>query len=240
MKKCELCGALARMHCESDQASLCWDCDVKVHGANFLVAKHTRTLLCHVCQNPTPWLASGHNLAPAVSVCESCIGNGNNNNKNNDNCEVISQQDEPSEADYEDDDDEEEEDDDDEEEEEEEDEEDDENQVVPWSGDSSSFSMSKPVATLDSLSSGGRGGGDGGGGGGFGLKRMKENLSFDSYDEIGCSSSHVGSGGSSNGEATSMGTSRLLKPPILCEVNQSVRNHDHDETESRTTAIIPL
>ncbi|XWS51987.1 hypothetical protein CRYUN_Cryun11dG0029000 [Craigia yunnanensis] len=179
--KCELCGGLARMHCESDQANLCWDCDVKVHGANFLVAKHSRTLLCHVCQNPTPWLASGHNLSPAVSVCESCIGNDRKNN--NSNCEeVITQQEESSEDEYEEEDDEKEE----EGEEEEDEVEDGENQVVPWSRDSSSFSISKPVASLDSLSS------NEGGGGGGGLKRMRDNLSFYSNDEIGCSSSHVG------------------------------------------------
>ncbi|KAE7995525.1 hypothetical protein FH972_000309 [Carpinus fangiana] len=36
MKKCELCDSPAKMYCESDQASLCWDCDSQVHGANFL------------------------------------------------------------------------------------------------------------------------------------------------------------------------------------------------------------
>uniref|UniRef100_A0A803QCP8 B box-type domain-containing protein n=1 Tax=Cannabis sativa TaxID=3483 RepID=A0A803QCP8_CANSA len=61
------------MYCESDQASLCWDCDEKVHGANFLVAKHSRSLLCHVCNFPTPWMASGAELTPTVSVCESCV-----------------------------------------------------------------------------------------------------------------------------------------------------------------------
>ncbi|KAK3014362.1 hypothetical protein RJ639_009084 [Escallonia herrerae] len=47
MKRCELCNSIARMYCESDQASLCWDCDARIHSANFLVAKHLRTLLCH-------------------------------------------------------------------------------------------------------------------------------------------------------------------------------------------------
>ncbi|KAK6946791.1 B-box-type zinc finger [Dillenia turbinata] len=58
MKGCELCSNPARMYCESDQASLCWSCDEKVHGANFLVAKHMRCLLCHACQCLTPWKAS--------------------------------------------------------------------------------------------------------------------------------------------------------------------------------------
>ncbi|KAG6416533.1 hypothetical protein SASPL_123965 [Salvia splendens] len=76
MKKCELCNKVARMYCESDEASLCWGCDFRVHTANFLVAKHTRTLLCHACQSPTPWSGTGPKLGPTVSVCEACINGG--------------------------------------------------------------------------------------------------------------------------------------------------------------------
>ena len=100
-KKCELCDRVARTFCESDQASLCWDCEGKVHGANFLVAKHTRCLLCNVCQSPTPWKASGLRFGPTVSICESCLARKNNsvagssnqnlkkeiNSNNNDDCE---------------------------------------------------------------------------------------------------------------------------------------------------------
>ncbi|KAA8519913.1 hypothetical protein F0562_014177 [Nyssa sinensis] len=83
MKKCELCNStIARMYCDSDEASLCWDCDTKVHTANFLVAKHSRTLLCHACQSPTPWTGSGPKLGPTVSVCETCART--NHPKNND------------------------------------------------------------------------------------------------------------------------------------------------------------
>ncbi|KAG6657886.1 zinc finger protein CONSTANS-LIKE 4-like isoform X1 [Carya illinoinensis] len=78
MKNCELCKVPARTYCESDQASLCWNCDAKVHGANFLVARHSRTLLCHSCHSQTPWKASGSKLGHTVSVCESCFrGTGN-------------------------------------------------------------------------------------------------------------------------------------------------------------------
>lgn len=73
MRNCELCKYPARMYCESDQASLCWDCDAKVHSANFLVARHSRCLLCHLCQSPTPWKASGEKLGPTVSICERCV-----------------------------------------------------------------------------------------------------------------------------------------------------------------------
>ncbi|KAK6134873.1 hypothetical protein DH2020_031357 [Rehmannia glutinosa] len=67
---------MARIYCESDQASLCWDCDAKVHSANFLVARHSRNLLCHVCQSATPWSASGSKLGPTVSVCRKCVYGG--------------------------------------------------------------------------------------------------------------------------------------------------------------------
>ncbi|GAV80762.1 zf-B_box domain-containing protein [Cephalotus follicularis] len=70
--KCELCKFPARAYCESDQASLCWHCDAKVHGANFLVARHSRSLLCQACQCPTPWRASGPKLGHTVSVCDTC------------------------------------------------------------------------------------------------------------------------------------------------------------------------
>uniref|UniRef100_A0A2N9F468 B box-type domain-containing protein n=1 Tax=Fagus sylvatica TaxID=28930 RepID=A0A2N9F468_FAGSY len=73
MKKCELCKVQAQTYCESDQASLCWDCDAQVHGANFLVARHSRTLLCHACQSHTPWKASGPKLGHTVSVCDTCV-----------------------------------------------------------------------------------------------------------------------------------------------------------------------
>ncbi|XP_060211457.1 zinc finger protein CONSTANS-LIKE 4-like [Lycium barbarum] len=78
MKNCELCNGLARIYCESDQANLCWDCDMKVHSENFLVAKHSRSLLCHVCQSQTAWSATGAKIGRTVSVCERC----SNDNKN--------------------------------------------------------------------------------------------------------------------------------------------------------------
>ncbi|PKA47929.1 Putative zinc finger protein CONSTANS-LIKE 11 [Apostasia shenzhenica] len=76
MKACSLCHRAARMYCESDQASLCWECDAKVHGANFLVARHSRELLCRCCQAPTPWRAAGARLSHTVSLCERCASVG--------------------------------------------------------------------------------------------------------------------------------------------------------------------
>lgn len=138
MKSCELCGCPARMYCESDQASLCWDCDAEVHGANFLVARHSRSLLCHVCRSPTPWRASGSNLGHTVSVCKRCAdgygggkcGGAAEESEGGNNDEMSSEDDDP-------DKDEDSDDEDDVEDEEEEDfggdDEDGDNQVVPWS-----------------------------------------------------------------------------------------------------------
>lgn len=72
-KNCELCKGAARVYCESDQASLCWSCDAKVHSANFLVARHVRSLLCHSCHSPTAWSGSGHKLGRTLSICEPCV-----------------------------------------------------------------------------------------------------------------------------------------------------------------------
>ncbi|KAF2283507.1 hypothetical protein GH714_011293 [Hevea brasiliensis] len=77
MKKCELCKFPARSYCEADEACLCWDCDAKVHGANFLVARHTRSLLCQICQFLTRWKASGAKLGRTVSVCDGCANRYN-------------------------------------------------------------------------------------------------------------------------------------------------------------------
>ncbi|CAN6552928.1 unnamed protein product [Malus baccata var. baccata] len=125
MKKCELCDSAAKMYCESDQASLCWDCDVKVHGANFLVAKHSRTLLCQVCQSPTPWIGSGLKLCPTVSVCENCVNNNEGNHHQD--------EEEAEEVEEEEEDDEEEDEDEDEEQDDGDKDDDEDNQVVPWS-----------------------------------------------------------------------------------------------------------
>ncbi|KAK6918945.1 B-box-type zinc finger [Dillenia turbinata] len=122
MKGCELCKAMAKMYCESDQASLCWDCDSKVHSANFLVARHTRCLLCHVCQSPTAWKASGEKLFPTVSVCEKCVRAKRQGGNDITDEDVEDENDGNDEFDMEDVDDENDDDD-----------EDGDNQVVPWS-----------------------------------------------------------------------------------------------------------
>ncbi|XP_031101764.1 zinc finger protein CONSTANS-LIKE 4-like [Ipomoea triloba] len=128
MKICELCKGVARMYCESDQANLCWSCDSKVHSANFLVERHSRRLLCHVCQSPTAWSASGSRLGSMVSTCERCFGSGARSGHEAE----VSRQENRAEDEFEDED--EDEDDDEVEEEDDDDEIDSEDiQVVPWS-----------------------------------------------------------------------------------------------------------
>ncbi|CAL9103543.1 unnamed protein product, partial [Musa acuminata var. zebrina] len=166
VRQCELCDRAARIHCESDQASLCWECDAKVHGANFLVARHSRCLLCRSCQSPTQWRAEGARLGLTVSVCERCAATASARGRKEGGGGEEEEQGEGGgrEEDEEDEEEEEEEDDDDEGEGEEEDEGD--NQVVPWS-------LTPPPVTSSSSSEGEEESGRMGNGGG--LKRMREN-----------------------------------------------------------------
>ncbi|MED6131476.1 hypothetical protein PIB30_010230 [Stylosanthes scabra] len=131
-KKCELCKRAANLFCESDQASLCWECDAKVHSANFLVTKHPRILLCHVCQSLTPWHASGPKFVPTMSLCTDCV------TRNNDSCNQQNNDDDDDEEDVENDG------------VEDEDEDEEENQVVPWT--SSTTSMPPPPVSSSSNS----------------------------------------------------------------------------------------
>ncbi|KAF8114590.1 hypothetical protein N665_0036s0114 [Sinapis alba] len=186
-KKCDLCDGVARMYCESDQASLCWNCDAKVHGANFLVAKHTRCLLCSACQSSTPWKATGLRLGPTFSVCDSCValkssaaggggGAGVSTDEVNDGQLRHRDDDGDSAESYDDgeDEDEDEEYSGEDEEEEDVDDEEAENQVVPWSA--AAAAQLPPVMSSSSS--------DGGGGGDLAAKRTRDY----SDEEIGCSS----------------------------------------------------
>lgn len=49
LRACELCREEASLYCASDSAFLCFRCDAKVHGANFLVARHVRQAVCFKC-----------------------------------------------------------------------------------------------------------------------------------------------------------------------------------------------
>lgn len=42
-QRCSLCGAVAVVHCDADQAFLCERCDGYVHGHNLVVSRHVRT-----------------------------------------------------------------------------------------------------------------------------------------------------------------------------------------------------
>ncbi|TKY66602.1 Zinc finger protein CONSTANS 14 [Spatholobus suberectus] len=177
---CALCEKRAMMLCDSDQAKLCWDCDEKVHSANFLVAKHSRVLLCRLCHSPTPWRASGTKLTPTVSFCHRCVSDRHarcnqlaSDEQRNREC-VEDDGERGSGRVYDDDDDSDDDDDDDDgdgEEEEEEEDEEGENQVVPMS----SGSATSPTS-----------------GAGLALKRLRNNsFSVDSHDETACSSSEM-------------------------------------------------
>ena len=72
IRGCELCDGEAALYCAADEAHICWACDAKVHSANFLVARHTRAVLCGACGIQTSWKASGANPKPLTSLCAEC------------------------------------------------------------------------------------------------------------------------------------------------------------------------
>ncbi|EEF36632.1 zinc finger protein CONSTANS-LIKE 4 [Ricinus communis] len=234
MKGCELCGGAARMYCESDQASLCWSCDEKVHSANFLVAKHCRNLLCQVCQSPTPWKASGPKLGPTVSICDSCFSLHNSSNNHRDIIDDDGNVEESLEGNDHDDEFDSDDDlyDDDVDEEEEEEEEDGDNQVVPWSVTPPSPPSASSSDSEEEISSRLLGG----------AKRVRESIAYlDSDDEIGCSSSQMDSGRiSGNDEGNSLESFRKLKQRrrIRTEEEEEEDDHHDGQAESRSTAVI--
>ncbi|KAF3775043.1 B-box zinc finger protein 32 [Nymphaea thermarum] len=246
MKECELCKKPARIHCESDQASLCLACDAKVHSANFLVARHSRTLLCQSCQAPTPWRAAGARLVPVISVCLKCVGRCRGEPASDlevDSRErMIAGEGDEEETDDGDEDDVEAE----EVEEQEEDErEDGENQVVPWTS-----SLSGPAASPSSGDESFRRGGHDGCAG-FGaetaaavsMKRKLDDGDFIHQEWNGCSSSQANCGVADD-EATSSSPTRspkeLKKVPVDSEGAGSSRRLQTNMFNGPLTTAVEL
>ncbi|XP_041005818.1 zinc finger protein CONSTANS-LIKE 9-like isoform X2 [Juglans microcarpa x Juglans regia] len=227
MKNCELCKAPARTYCESDEASLCWDCDAKVHGANFLVARHSRTLLCHACQTQTPWRASGAKLGHTVSVCVGCVaGNRNKDDEresqggNDDDLEENDRD-----QDVDDIDDAEEDDDDEDGDADNYAEKEGDNQVVPWSMPPAASSSSSEEVSVTT----------------FALKRMRENdLDLgNAQDDLSRSSTERENGAAltaqaDDGEATSVDSVR----PRKNRRTESDRAVEVDGGEASSSTII--
>ncbi|XP_031280109.1 zinc finger protein HD1-like [Pistacia vera] len=227
MRKCELCECVARMYCESDQANLCWDCDEKVHRANFLVAKHSRSLLCHVCQSLTPWKASGPKVGPTVSVCDTCVTSAQCEAHDTELVKPENNQTERTTGDDDDDvdeyDEDDEEEDDDDEYDDLDEEEDDENQVVPWSGDSQYPPPPVASSSCSSISEEEE----------VSLKRGRDCGDFYSDDEIGCSTSQPCSRAAANEEAnSSLSTFRPLKQA------RTTAEEDRGQADSRSRTVI--
>ncbi|KAL2472862.1 zinc finger protein CONSTANS-LIKE 12-like [Forsythia ovata] len=234
-KGCELCSNPARMYCESDQASLCWNCDEKVHSANFLVAKHSRNLLCHVCQSSTSWKASGLKIGPTVCICHVCADgeNGgsrrrqaNQEEEDEDYCEVLQESEDDDEQYYSED-------------EEEEEVEEGENQVVPWSS-SSSTPFSQPAVPAASSS------GSEDNSSSTLLKRTRDNP-FESEDEDGCCSSQFNPKATASeifstsyGELTEYNGSSSSSSfrPLKLQRESAINEDQTANMESRRAAII--
>jgi hypothetical protein len=70
--RCALCGEPAALHCERDDAFLCWPCDTSVHSHNSIVVRHTRSVLCSTCNAPTRFRTSGGSPSPFTCLCAEC------------------------------------------------------------------------------------------------------------------------------------------------------------------------
>ncbi|XP_021720322.1 B-box zinc finger protein 32-like [Chenopodium quinoa] len=72
-RNCELCSGEASLYCPSDNAFLCYTCDSKVHCANFLVARHVRSLICPNCRKTDGKRFSGAGVPPPSTLfCRDC------------------------------------------------------------------------------------------------------------------------------------------------------------------------
>ncbi|XP_057474046.1 B-box zinc finger protein 32 [Actinidia eriantha] len=68
----ELCDGEASLYCPSDSAFLCWNCNAKVHQANFLIARHVRRTVCSLCKSLTGNCISGPGSRLIHRICRSC------------------------------------------------------------------------------------------------------------------------------------------------------------------------
>ncbi|GER48260.1 zinc finger protein CONSTANS-LIKE protein [Striga asiatica] len=67
---CDFCGEQrAVVYCRSDEASLCLSCDRKVHSANALSRRHSRTLVCDWCCRQPALIRC---VEEQKSLCECC------------------------------------------------------------------------------------------------------------------------------------------------------------------------
>ncbi|KAL2932760.1 B-box zinc finger protein 32 [Bienertia sinuspersici] len=72
-RNCELCDSLATVYCPSDNAFLCNSCDSKVHCANFLVARHLRSIICPNCRTTDGNQFSGTGISSSMRAsCRNC------------------------------------------------------------------------------------------------------------------------------------------------------------------------
>ncbi|CAI0410108.1 unnamed protein product [Linum tenue] len=71
-KICELCAGAPDVYCNSDDAFLCFNCDARVHQANFLVSRHLRLLLCRTCRCLTQNSVFGPRSLPHSAACAAC------------------------------------------------------------------------------------------------------------------------------------------------------------------------
>lgn len=69
-QRCEFCGETRPVvYCKADAAVLCFACDVRIHAANALFGRHTRTFVCQSCWTKP---ASARCLDHSLALCRGC------------------------------------------------------------------------------------------------------------------------------------------------------------------------
>ncbi|KAL3615333.1 Zinc finger protein [Castilleja foliolosa] len=67
---CDFCREQrSKVYCHSDEASLCMSCDQKVHSANALSRRHSRTLVCDRCNSQPAFVRC---MEKRKLLCQSC------------------------------------------------------------------------------------------------------------------------------------------------------------------------
>eukprot|EP00898_Chlorokybus_atmophyticus_P006384 jgi/Chlat1/6747/Chrsp50S06442 len=77
-KPCDACqSSKAVIYCRADAASLCVNCDARVHCANKLASRHERVLLCEVCELHPAAVSCKADGATLCTICDGEIHSAN-------------------------------------------------------------------------------------------------------------------------------------------------------------------
>uniref|UniRef100_A0A2P2MHL1 Zinc finger protein CONSTANS-LIKE 5 n=1 Tax=Rhizophora mucronata TaxID=61149 RepID=A0A2P2MHL1_RHIMU len=74
---CKMAAAAPLPFCRMDLASLCLNCDSKIHGVNKLVSRHERVWMCQVCEQAPAVVTCRADAAALCVTCDADIHSAN-------------------------------------------------------------------------------------------------------------------------------------------------------------------